>query len=103
MRTFLASAIVVCCGLQGAYASPAPPSAPCPDPEREFVEITLTRLVRHGFIDQRNLIAYREERPRGPLDAACKRSRPEGPHGHAEAPPAVSRGDRRTVGLTLIR
>ena len=83
MRTLLASAIVVCCGLQGASASLAPSSAPCPDPEREFVEITLARLVRHGFIDQRNLIAYREARPRGPLEAACKASVPERPHGHA--------------------
>jgi hypothetical protein len=103
MRTFVASAIVVCCGLQGAYALPAPPSAPCPDPEREFVEITLTRLVRHGFIDQRNRIADREARPRGPLDAACRGARPEGPHGDAASASGVSRGDRRAVGLTLIR
>jgi hypothetical protein len=83
MRTFLASAIVVCCGLQSASASLAPPSTPCPDPEREFVELTLARLARHGFIDQRNLIAYREARPRGPLEAACKASQPERPDGHA--------------------
>jgi hypothetical protein len=82
MRTFLAT-IVVCCGLQSASASLAPPSAPCPDPEREFLELTLARLVRHGFIDQRNLIAYREARPRDALAAACKAAPAERPHGHA--------------------
>ena len=82
MRTFLASAIALCCGLQGACASLAPPNAPCPDPEREFVEQTLARLVRHGFLDQRNLIAYRESRRRGPLEAACEASFPERAHGH---------------------
>ena len=82
MRAFLVVAIASCCGLQGAAASLAPPGTPCPDREREFVELTLARLVRHGFIDQRNLIAYREPRRRDPLEAACMPPLSAHPPGH---------------------
>jgi hypothetical protein len=59
MRTVFVSALVLYCGAQGACASLAPPTRPCPDTEREFVELTLAHLVRQGRINARDLIAYR--------------------------------------------
>lgn len=63
MRILLVAALASWCGAQAGRASPAPSAAPCPDTEREFVELTLARLVRQGLIDPRNLISYRMPKP----------------------------------------
>ena len=104
MRTFLAT-IVVCCGLRERFGIARAAERALPlDPEREFVELTLARLVRHGFIDQRNLITYREARPRDALEAACKAAPAERPHGHAaNASGGVMASERTAAGRVRQR
>jgi hypothetical protein len=59
MRTFVIATLALYCGVDGAGAALAPPAAPCPDTERQFVDLTLAHLVRQGLIDARDLFAHR--------------------------------------------
>jgi hypothetical protein len=62
MRTFVAVILALYCGVESASASLSPPATPCPDTEREFVDLTLAHLVRQGLIDARDLFAHRAPR-----------------------------------------
>ena len=79
MRAFVVAALALWCGVQGAGASLAPPAAPCPDTERQFVALTLATLVRQGLINARDLFAYREQKPVGVFDAGCPLERARTP------------------------
>jgi hypothetical protein len=76
MRTIVIATLILLCEIEGAGASLAPPTAPCPDTERQFVELTLTHLVRQGLIDARDLFAHRARRP-GALDGCAAATGPQ--------------------------
>jgi hypothetical protein len=65
MRILVAVIMALYCGVESARASLSPPATPCPDTEREFVDLTLAHLVRQGLIDARDLFAYRAPRHPG--------------------------------------
>jgi hypothetical protein len=74
MRTLLFSALIWCCSTLGGHAARPPLAKPCFDIEREFVEMTLTALVRQGYLNERDLFTHRVPKPPGVIDLACAAS-----------------------------
>lgn len=72
MRVLLVVILTLVSATHDAHASRPPLDDPCPDLEKQFVDRSLSVLVRHGYIDERNLITYSEPRSPGSIARKCQ-------------------------------